>query len=100
MPNLEETKILIPGVKTSQHNYPPLNPNAMSFANSLFSPFSVNGIASGLIILLGYPFCHVECESKVGRGYFFVYLFVEEGEPMRWHTLKYQSIESKGGELI
>jgi len=94
--SLEETKILIPGAQTSQHIYPPLNPYATSFSNSVFTPICVNG----LIILLGYPFCHLECESKVGRGYFFVYLFVEEGEPMRWHTLKYQSIESKCGELI
>ncbi len=87
MPNLEETKILIPGVKKSQHIYPPLNPNATSLANSVFTPFCVNGIASGLIILLVKPFCHLKCESNIGRGYFFLYMFVEEGEPMRWHTL-------------
>jgi hypothetical protein len=38
IPNLGKMKIFILWVKISQHNYPPRNPNAMSFAKSVFTP--------------------------------------------------------------
>jgi len=56
IPNLGKMKIFLLWVKISQHIYPPLNPNAMSFAKSVFYPFCVNGmIVLGLFSLLVYP---------------------------------------------
>jgi hypothetical protein len=39
IPNLGKMKIFILWVKISQHIYPPCNPNAMSFAKLVFTPF-------------------------------------------------------------
>jgi hypothetical protein len=56
IPNLGKMKISILWGKISQHIYPPLNPNAMSFAKLDFYPFCVNGmIVLGLFSLLVYP---------------------------------------------
>jgi hypothetical protein len=38
IPNLGKMKMFILWVKISQHNYPPRNPNAMSFAKLVFTP--------------------------------------------------------------
>jgi hypothetical protein len=56
IPNLGKMKIFTLWGKISQHIYPPRNPNAMSFAKSVYYTFCVNGmIVLGLFSLLVYP---------------------------------------------
>jgi hypothetical protein len=47
-------KIFVLGVKISHHIY--IDPNVMSFANSTFTPFCVNGIVRVCLSLL-LPWC-------------------------------------------
>ncbi len=52
--NLEKMKIFVLGVKISHHIY--IDPDVMSFANMIFTPFCVNGIVRVSLSLL-LPWC-------------------------------------------